>query len=115
MVKLYFATDRGYLGAPFGLPPTSTALAAYLELLEGCDIQWAVSLAGGDVISSEIAPAALEAGGHLHIGLEFFNGPRAPTNTELVAEAVELCAKIGRPVATPDQAAEILGLPPRLT
>ena len=36
MVKLYFGGDKGYLGgAPFGLPPTETALAAYLELLKG--------------------------------------------------------------------------------
>jgi 3-keto-5-aminohexanoate cleavage enzyme len=115
MLKLYFATDLGYLGAPFGLPPTPVALAAYLELLDGCDLPWAVSVVGGDVISSEIALPALEAGGHLHLGLEFFKGERTPTNPELVAEAVALCAKSGRPVATPDQAAEILGLEPRRT
>jgi uncharacterized protein (DUF849 family) len=72
-----------------------------------------VSVVGGDVVSSEIAMPALEAGGHLHLGLEFFAGARTPSNPELVAEAVELCAKAGRPVATPDQAADILGLPPR--
>ena len=37
MVKLYFSTDHGLLGAPFGLPPTALALEAYLELLAGCD------------------------------------------------------------------------------
>jgi 3-keto-5-aminohexanoate cleavage enzyme len=115
MVKLYFSTERGYMGAPFGLPPTRTALAAYLELLKGCDIPWAVSVVGGDVISSDIAVAALEAGGHLHLGLEFFDGARTPSNPELVAEAVELCAELSRPIATPDQAAEILGLAPRRT
>ena len=111
MIKLYFATERGYLGAPFGLPPTLTALDAYLELLEGCDVPWAVSVVGGDVVASGIARAALERGAHLHLGLEFFDGDRTPTNAELVAEAVELCAQLGRPVATPDQAAELLDLP----
>jgi 3-keto-5-aminohexanoate cleavage enzyme len=110
MVKLYFSTERGLMGAPFGLPPTVTALAAYLELLHESDLPWAVSVVGGDVIASEVARAALDAGGHLHLGLEFFGGPRTPTNAELVAEAVALCAEAGRPVATPDQAAEILGL-----
>jgi uncharacterized protein (DUF849 family) len=111
MLKLYLSTDHGLLGAPFGLPPTVTALDAYLEMLAGCDIPWAVSVVGGDVTGSEVAAVALERGGHLHLGLEFYGGPRTPTNAELVAEAVALCDKVGRPVATPDEAAEILRLP----
>ena len=111
MVKLYFATERGYLGAPFGLPPTERALDAYLELLDGCDLPWAVSIVGGDLCASNIAKLALERGGHLHLGLEFYGGQRTPTNVELVTEAANLCEQHGRSVATPDQAAEILGLP----
>ena len=111
MVKLYFATERGYFGAPFGLPPTLTALDAYLELLEGCDLPWAVSVVGGDVIASDVARAALDCGGHLHLGLEFFAGDRTPSNAELVTEAVALCESVGRPVATCAQAAELLDLP----
>ena len=34
-----------------------------------------------------------------------------PTNLELVEEAVRLCAEVGRPVATPTQAVDVLGLP----
>jgi uncharacterized protein (DUF849 family) len=119
LLKLYFATDQGLAiaiepglsGSPFGLRPTAIALEAYLELLEGCSLPWAVSIAGGDVVASDMAQLALERGGHLHVGLEFFGGPRTPSNPELVAEAVELCRGAGRPVATPDQAAVILGLP----
>jgi uncharacterized protein (DUF849 family) len=111
MVKLYFSTDQGLGGAPFGLPPTSTALDAYLELLEGCDLPWAVSVVGGDVTTSEVATLALERGGHLHLGLEFYGGPDTPTNVDLVNRAVELCTKSGRPVASPEQAATILRLP----
>ena len=111
MLKLYFSSELGYMGAPFGLPPTPSALDAYLELLKGCDLPWAVSLVGGDLIASEVALMALERGGHLHVGLEFFSGDRTPTNADLVAEAVELCEKAGRPVATPDQTAQILRLP----
>lgn len=111
MFKLYFATDHGYLGAPFGLPPTVTALDAYLEILDGCDVPWAVSCVGGDVVQSDVARPALERGGHLHLGLEFYRGDRAPTNAALVAEAVALCESVGRPVATPDEAARILDLP----
>jgi uncharacterized protein (DUF849 family) len=82
----------------------------YLDLMEGCDLPWAVSVVGGDVTASEVAPLALERGGHLHLGLEFYGGEGTPTNAELVAEAVALCDKAGRPVATPDEAAAILRL-----
>lgn len=111
MIKLYFSTERGYLGAPFGLPPTERALDAYLELLHGCDIPWAASIVGGDLCADPLARLALDRGGHLHVGLEFYGGDRIPTNVELVTEAVALAQRCGRPIATPDQAAQILGLP----
>jgi uncharacterized protein (DUF849 family) len=111
MVKLYFSTEQGLLGAPFGLPPTVKALEAYLEILDGCDLPWAVSVVGGDVTAFEIGRLALRRGGHLHLGLEFYAGPDAPTNADLVMRAVELCLESGRPVATPHQAAEALHLP----
>src|SRR5690606_29027252 len=106
-----FSTDKGLTGAPFGLPPTLTALEAYLELLGDSRLPWFLSVAGGDLCRSVVAPAALERGGHLHVGLEFYGGDRTPTNAELVAEAVELCAAAGRPVAGHDDAVGILGLP----
>jgi uncharacterized protein (DUF849 family) len=111
MVKLYFSTEEGLLGAPFGLPPTIPALDAYLDVLDGCDLPWAVSVVGGDVTKSEIATVALQRGGHLHLGLEFYGGPDTPTNVELVTRAVALGQESGRPVATSAQAAEILRLP----
>jgi len=111
MIKLYFSTEQGYLGAPFGLPPTERALDVYLEMLDGCDIPWAVSIVGGDLCADRLAGVALERGGNLHVGLEFYGGDRTPTNVELVSEAVALCRRFGRPVASPDEAAQILGLP----
>ena len=113
MAKLYFATERGLSGAAFGLPPTMAALDAYHELLQGCGIPWAVSVAGGDVVSSPVGRAAVERGGHLHIGLEFHAGDRTPTNLELLQEAVALCESVGRRIATPAEAAELLDLPRR--
>ena len=112
-IKLYFSTDIGLTGTAFGLPPTPTALYAYLELLEGTGLAWAVSAVGGDVVRTDMCAAALEAGGHLHIGLEFYNGDRTPTNVELIEEAVAACAAAGRPVATSVEAAQLLGLPVR--
>lgn len=116
-VKLYFGGDRSYLGGDpgsgvtFGLPPTRRALDAYLELLAGSDLPWAVAVIGGDVVGSGLARAALEQGGHLRVGLEDYAGPRQPANVELVREAVALAREVGRPVATPAEAARLLGLP----
>lgn len=111
MVKFYLSTERGLSGAPFGLPPTAAGLDAYLDLLGDAPIPWAVSVVGGDLGRSEVARLALERGGHLHLGLEFYGGDRQPTNTELVEEAVALAAAAGRPIATPGEAAAILDLP----
>ncbi len=69
---------------------------------------------GGDLIETPVARATVEQGGHLRVGLEDHAGDRAPSNVELVDEAVALCAAVGRPVATPAQASGILGLPARL-
>ena len=72
---------------------------------------WAVSVVGGDVVASGLAEAAVEMGGHLHLGLEFFAGDRTPTNAELIQEAVAVCDRFGAPVATCAEAADLLALP----
>lgn len=117
MVKLYFGGDYGLFatapGVSFGLPPTEQALLAYLEMLEGCDLPWSVSVWGGDLLETPVARLALERGGHLHVGLEeHFHPERKPTNEELVREAGALATRVGRPLADSSQTATILGLPP---
>jgi 3-keto-5-aminohexanoate cleavage enzyme len=56
------------------------------------------------------------AGGHARAGLEdnvrLDRDTLAPSNAALVQRVVDLCAKHDRPVATPAQAREILGLRP---
>ncbi|MBL8778032.1 MAG: 3-keto-5-aminohexanoate cleavage protein [Acidimicrobiales bacterium] len=111
MIKFYLSTDQGLLGAPFGLPPTRQALEMYVAMLGDCPVPWAVSVVGGDVVASGLAEAAVELGGHLHLGLEFFAGARTPTNAELVREAVAVCERLGAPVATCAEAADLLALP----
>ena len=108
MVKLYFGSGE----FSFGLPPTVTSLESYLAMLEGTGLPWLVSAhGGGDVVGCGLARAAMERGGHVQVGLEPFGGPRTPTNVELIEEAVEVARDLGRPIASADQTAEILGLP----
>ena len=118
MVKLYFGGDYGLFatrpGVSFGLAPTENALLAYLDLLEGTELPWSVSVWGGDLFETPIARRALELGGHLHVGLEeHFDPVRKPTNREIVEQAVALALEVGRPVASVEDAERILGLPAR--
>jgi uncharacterized protein (DUF849 family) len=117
MAKFYFGGEWGLWarakGVSFGLPPTEKALAAYVEMLEGTDIPWSVSVWGGDLLQTPVARMALELGGHLHIGIEeHFDPNRTPTNVELIEETKALCTAMGRPLATFAQTREILGMPP---
>jgi 3-keto-5-aminohexanoate cleavage enzyme len=120
MVKLYFGGEWGMWarapGVTFGLPPTTNALLAYLDMLEGTELPWSVSVWGGDLMATPVARLALERGGHLHVGLEEHYDPaRTPANVELVEEAVALIESVGRPLATTSDAIRILGLPDPVT
>jgi uncharacterized protein (DUF849 family) len=96
----------------FGLPPTAHALLAYLDMLEGTGLPWSAAVWGGDLMATPMARLALERGGHLHVGLEEHYDPaHSPTNLELVEQAATLAAEVGRPLATTEQAVELLGLP----
>lgn len=106
LVKLYFGG-----GVPFGLPPTSTSLDAYLAMLEGSGLPWLVAVLGGDVVESGLARAALERGGHVRVGLEDYAGPRSPSNVELVTRLTDLILASGRTIATTTDTHKILGIP----
>jgi uncharacterized protein (DUF849 family) len=80
-------------------------------MIEGTGLPWSVSVWGGDLFDTPIARMALERGGHLHVGLEEHSGERKPSNDELVKEAASLARQVGRPVASPVQAASLLRLP----
>ena len=115
-VKLYFCGGTNFVdGRPtdfaFGLPPTEKALEAYLELLEGSGLPWAVAAIGDCVMRTGLARMALARGGHVRVGIEDFGGARQPTNLELVREVAALATETGRPVASPEEAARILDLP----
>jgi uncharacterized protein (DUF849 family) len=111
LVKLYFSAG-GYLGGGepiFGAPPIREALDLYCAMLAGSKLPWAVAVIGGSLLDSEIAPHALERGGHLRVGLEdFFT---AKSNEDEVRRAAALCHDLGRTLATCAQAEKLLRLP----
>lgn len=105
MVKLYFG---GAL--EFGLPPTATALDAYLELLEPSGLPWSVAVLGGDVLATGLAELAVRRGGHIRVGLEDHAGPDRPDNIALVDAAVALVERLGHSPAGCAEARTILGI-----
>ena len=115
-VKLYFGGRYNFLDGKrsevtFGLPPTEKALDAYLELLEGSSLPWAVAAIGDCVVETGLAQLAIARGGHVRVGLEDFGGERKPGNLELITEVVALAEKAARPIASPTEAARTLKLP----
>jgi 3-keto-5-aminohexanoate cleavage enzyme len=111
LVKLYFSAG-GYLGGgepSFSPPPIPEALDLYCAMLEGHSLPWSVAVLGGSVLDSPLAELALVRGGHLRVGLE--DDATAESNPALVERARQLCEKHGRPLATPAETAELLGLP----
>jgi uncharacterized protein (DUF849 family) len=113
LVKLYFAAG-GYLtpGRPrWGAPPIPEALDRDLAMLGGSGIPWAVAVVGGNALAAPVTRLALERGGHLRVGIE--DDQRAADTVALVRGAAALCAEAGRPVATPAEAVDLLGLAPR--
>lgn len=106
-IQLYFGGDA----LPFGLPPTTASLEAYLAMLAGTDLPWMVGVIGGDVTATPLAALAIARGGHVRVGLEDYVGAESPRNAELVRAVVTMAERAGRRVATPREAAAILGVP----
>jgi uncharacterized protein (DUF849 family) len=101
-VLLYFGGPRTLVG----LPPTQPSLDAYLAMLDGTGLAWAVGVPGGDVLGTGLAAAVIERGGNVRVGLEDYepataDRPAQPTNAALVTEVALLGASLGRPAAAP--------------
>lgn len=73
---------------------------------------WQLMCYGGDVLP--LAALAIVLGGHVSIGLGDHDYTRfgTPHNGELVARVAQLAETIGRPVAGPARARELLGMAP---
>jgi 3-keto-5-aminohexanoate cleavage enzyme len=99
------------LGVPGGAPARVDTLCHLVALLPA-GANWAAAAIGAPHFP--LMAAALAMGGHIRTGMEdvayLARGRFAETNAQLVERAAQLCAAIGRPVATPAQAREILCL-----
>lgn len=76
---------------------------------------WTVAGIGRHELS--LATVAILLGGHVRVGFEdniyYRKGELAKSNAQLVERIVRLAHELGREVATPDEAREILGIPKR--
>ena len=99
----------GFTGeeVPGGPPPTPANLSTFLEAIPPGD-PWTVHCRNGDALP--LAAWAITQGGHVSIGLGDYDYSRfgKPRNSDLVGMVADMARTLGRPVATPDQAREIL-------
>ena len=62
-----------------------------------------------------MAALAITLGGHVRVGFEdniyYRKGELAVSNAQLVERVARIAAELDRPLATPDEAREMLGIP----
>ncbi len=105
------------MGVKNAMPADKPIFDFYIETLKRLapDALWCAAGIGPDQI--RVNEWAIAAGGHTRTGLEdnvrLDRHTLAPSNAALVRRTVELCERYGRPVATWQQARDMLGLPLR--
>ena len=104
------------MGVKNAMPVDRETFDFYIKTVERLlpDAEWcAAGIGPGQVILNEWVVAA---GGHARAGLEdnirLDRDHLAPSNAALIKRVTDLCEKYERPVATPAQARDILGLRP---
>lgn len=113
MIKFFFESAPMGVAAR-GLPPTRSALGAYLDMLDGFEIPWMAAVTGAPALDPVFTRLVLEAGGHLSVGIERTGRSGTPRNVDLVAQAAGLCRASGRPPLSPGGTRRALGLKPAL-
>jgi uncharacterized protein (DUF849 family) len=102
----------GVLGGMGADPDNLMHMTKTADKLFGNDYQWSVLAAGRHQMNFATIAAAL--GGHVRVGLEdsvyIAKGKLAKSNAEQVAKIRRIVEELGREVATPADAREILGL-----
>ncbi len=100
------------LGVPGGAPGTLKTLLHLSEMIP-TDSTWSVAGIGASELP--LAIHALLLGGHVRVGFEdntfYQKGVLAESNAQLVQRIVRLSREVGREIAAPAEARQILGLP----
>ena len=121
-IALKTAGRKGYLDEPMhfdfvlGVQMSATVRDLVFcvdSLPPGCT--WTGCAIGKDEF--KIAAASIAMGVHVRVGFEdnlyIEKGVLAKSNGELVEKVVRIAKELGREIATPDEAREILSIPPR--
>jgi 3-keto-5-aminohexanoate cleavage enzyme len=99
------------LGVIGGAPASVDSIQQFARLVPD-GLPWMVTAIGRH--NFPMMAATLALGGHIRTGLEdvvyVAPGEYAESNAQLVGRARTLCEAVGRPVATPAQARQILGI-----
>ncbi|MHB8532652.1 MAG: beta-keto acid cleavage family enzyme [Solirubrobacteraceae bacterium] len=97
------------LGVIGGAPPSPEVIATFSHMIPP-GVPWMVTAIGRH--NFPMMAVTLGLGGHIRTGLEDVvytaPGEYAPSNAALIERARAMCETIGRPVATPSQARDIL-------
>lgn len=105
------------MGVKNAMPVDRPVFDFYVETLQRLapDAEWCAAGIGRHQLT--LNEWCVSSGGHARTGLEdnvrLDRETLAPSNAALVERVVELCEQYDRPVATPTQARELLGLAPR--
>lgn len=99
------------MGVPGGIPASPENLLAMVHN-RPADGAWTATGVGRHQLP--LTTLACAMGGHMRVGFEdnvsYRRGEPAESNAQLVARARRIAEELGRPVATPTQAREILGV-----
>lgn len=93
-----------------GHPGSPEGLRAHLDFLPEDGVEWTVANFGGNLLP--LAETIISRGGHIAIGIgdHAYGELGHPSNAQLIGEVVKIAQKIGREIATPEEAKAILAM-----
>ena len=108
--QLHFSMVMGIQG---GIPATPANLLAMLDALPD-ESSWQIVSIGKHQLP--LSTMALALGGNIRVGMEdnvyYSHGVLAVSNAQLVERAVRIARELGREIATPEEARQILHMQP---